>query len=77
MKHWRGLARPRLGLMYGCASTGCPILTERSCSSATSKSLTPNKRRRHLGIAPGAVKTRLHRARQALRTLLDPLVLGP
>lgn len=25
-----------------------------------------------LGIAPGAVKTRLHRARQALRTLLDP-----
>ncbi len=32
---------------------------------------------RQLGIAPGAVKTRLHRARQALRTLLDPLVLGP
>jgi len=30
-----------------------------------------------LGIAPGAVKTRLHRARQALRTLLDPLVPGP
>jgi RNA polymerase sigma-70 factor (ECF subfamily) len=29
----------------------------------------------HLGIAPGAVKTRLHRARQALRTLLEPLVL--
>jgi RNA polymerase sigma-70 factor (ECF subfamily) len=27
-----------------------------------------------LGIAPGAVKTRLHRARQALRTLLEPLV---
>lgn len=26
-----------------------------------------------LGIAPGAVKTRLHRARQALRTLLDPV----
>jgi RNA polymerase sigma-70 factor (ECF subfamily) len=25
-----------------------------------------------LGINPGAVKTRLHRARQALRTLLDP-----
>jgi RNA polymerase sigma-70 factor (ECF subfamily) len=25
-----------------------------------------------LGIAPGAVKTRLHRARQALRTLLEP-----
>jgi len=32
---------------------------------------------RQLGIAPGAVKTRLHRARQALRTLLDPLVLEP
>jgi RNA polymerase sigma-70 factor (ECF subfamily) len=29
-----------------------------------------------LGINPGAVKTRLHRARQALRTLLEPLVLG-
>jgi len=29
-----------------------------------------------LGIAPGAVKTRLHRARQALRTLLEPLFLG-
>jgi RNA polymerase sigma-70 factor (ECF subfamily) len=31
---------------------------------------------RHLGINPGAAKTRLHRARQALRTLLEPLVLG-
>jgi RNA polymerase sigma-70 factor (ECF subfamily) len=29
---------------------------------------------RHLGISPGAVKTRLHRARQALRTLLEPVV---
>jgi RNA polymerase sigma-70 factor (ECF subfamily) len=29
-----------------------------------------------LGIKPGAVKTRLHRARQALRTLLEPVVLG-
>ncbi|HEV3237543.1 MAG TPA: sigma-70 family RNA polymerase sigma factor [Gemmataceae bacterium] len=29
-----------------------------------------------LGINAGAVKTRLHRARQALRTLLKPLVLG-
>jgi RNA polymerase sigma-70 factor, ECF subfamily len=29
-----------------------------------------------LGITPGAVKTRLHRARQALRTLLEPVVLG-
>jgi RNA polymerase sigma-70 factor, ECF subfamily len=28
-----------------------------------------------LGINAGAVKTRLHRARQALRTLLEPLVL--
>ena len=27
-----------------------------------------------LGIQPGAVKTRLHRARQALRTLLDPMM---
>ena len=25
-----------------------------------------------LGISPGAVKTRLHRARQALRELLEP-----
>jgi DNA-directed RNA polymerase specialized sigma24 family protein len=25
-----------------------------------------------LGLTPGAVKTRLHRARQALRTLLAP-----
>jgi RNA polymerase sigma-70 factor, ECF subfamily len=30
----------------------------------------------HLGISPGAVKTRLHRARQVLRTLLEPFVLG-
>jgi RNA polymerase sigma-70 factor, ECF subfamily len=30
----------------------------------------------HLGILPGTVKTRLHRARQALRTLLEPLVHG-
>jgi RNA polymerase sigma-70 factor (ECF subfamily) len=30
----------------------------------------------HLGINPGAVKTRLHRAHQALRTLLEPMVLG-
>jgi RNA polymerase sigma-70 factor (ECF subfamily) len=29
-----------------------------------------------LGITSGAVKTRLHRARQALRTLLEPFVLG-
>jgi RNA polymerase sigma-70 factor (ECF subfamily) len=29
-----------------------------------------------LGINPGAVKTRLHRARQALRSLLEPLVFG-
>jgi RNA polymerase sigma-70 factor (ECF subfamily) len=29
-----------------------------------------------LGITPGAVKTRLHRARQALRTLLEPFVLA-
>jgi RNA polymerase sigma-70 factor (ECF subfamily) len=29
-----------------------------------------------LGINPGAVKTRLHRARQALRTLLEPLCLA-
>lgn len=27
-----------------------------------------------LGLTPGAVKIRLHRARQALRTLLDPLL---
>jgi RNA polymerase sigma-70 factor (ECF subfamily) len=31
---------------------------------------------RLLGIQPGAVKTRLHRARQALRTLLDPHLRG-
>jgi RNA polymerase sigma-70 factor (ECF subfamily) len=31
---------------------------------------------RHLGVSPGTIKTRLHRARQALRTLLEPLVLG-
>jgi len=29
-----------------------------------------------LGITPGAVKVRLHRARQALRTLLDPWMRG-
>jgi RNA polymerase sigma-70 factor (ECF subfamily) len=31
---------------------------------------------RVLAISPGAVKTRLHRARQALRTLLDPHLGG-
>jgi RNA polymerase sigma-70 factor (ECF subfamily) len=31
---------------------------------------------RQLGVSPGAVKTRLHRARQALRALLEPIVLG-
>ncbi len=30
----------------------------------------------HLGINPGAVKTRLYRARQALQMLLEPVVLG-
>jgi RNA polymerase sigma-70 factor (ECF subfamily) len=30
----------------------------------------------HLGINPGAVKTRLHRARKALRTLLEPVIVG-
>ncbi len=29
-----------------------------------------------LGLTPGAVKTRLHRARAALKTLLDPIVRG-
>ncbi|QDU95508.1 RNA polymerase sigma factor [Lignipirellula cremea] len=29
-----------------------------------------------LGVTPGAVKTRLHRARQALRTLLHPYMSG-
>jgi RNA polymerase sigma-70 factor (ECF subfamily) len=29
-----------------------------------------------LGLNPGAVKTRLHRARQALRTLLNPILGG-
>ena len=29
-----------------------------------------------LSITPGAVKVRLHRARQALKTLLDPLFGG-
>jgi len=31
---------------------------------------------KQLEITPAAVKTRLHRARQALRTLLEPVVLG-
>jgi len=31
---------------------------------------------RALGITPTAVKVRLHRARQALRTLLDPHFRG-
>jgi RNA polymerase sigma-70 factor (ECF subfamily) len=29
---------------------------------------------RHLGVSPGTVKTRLHRARQALRALLAPIL---
>jgi DNA-directed RNA polymerase specialized sigma24 family protein len=29
-----------------------------------------------LGITPNAVKIRLHRARQALRTLIDPYLRG-
>lgn len=31
---------------------------------------------RLLDVTPGVIKTRLHRARQALRTLLDPLMRG-
>jgi len=31
---------------------------------------------KHLGVSQGVVKTRLHRARQALRTLLDPHFRG-
>jgi RNA polymerase sigma-70 factor, ECF subfamily len=40
------------------------------------KELDTEQTAQHLGINPGAVKTRLHRARQALRTLLEPFVLG-
>ncbi len=35
--------------------------------------LSTEETARQLGTTPGAVKTRLHRARQALRTLLEPL----
>src|SRR5262249_34035765 len=38
--------------------------------------LDPEQTAQHLAINPGAVKTRLPRARQALRTLLEPVVLG-
>ena len=38
--------------------------------------LSTEEAARVLGISPGAVKTRLHRARQALRTLLEPLLGG-
>lgn len=31
---------------------------------------------RYLGVNPGVVKTRLHRARQALRALLEPVLFG-
>ena len=34
--------------------------------------LDTNETARELGITPNAVKIRLHRARQALRTKLDP-----
>ena len=40
------------------------------------KELDTEQTAQHLGINAGAVKTRLHRARQALRTLLEPVVLG-
>lgn len=38
--------------------------------------LTTDEAAQALGITPGAVKVRLHRARQALRTLLDPWMRG-
>lgn len=38
--------------------------------------LTTDEAAQALGISPGAVKVRLHRARQALRTLLDPWMRG-
>jgi RNA polymerase sigma-70 factor (ECF subfamily) len=38
--------------------------------------LTTEEAAEALGISPGAVKVRLHRARQALRTLLDPWMRG-
>lgn len=37
--------------------------------------MTTEETARALGLAEGAVKTRLHRARQALRALLEPMVL--
>jgi RNA polymerase sigma-70 factor (ECF subfamily) len=40
------------------------------------KELDTEQTAQHLGINAGAVKTRLHRARQTLRTLLEPVVLG-
>ena len=36
--------------------------------------LTPEETAETLGISKGVVKVRLHRARQALRTLLDPMM---
>jgi RNA polymerase sigma-70 factor (ECF subfamily) len=38
--------------------------------------LNTDETAQHLGINPGAVKTRLHRARQALRTMLEAVVVG-
>jgi RNA polymerase sigma-70 factor, ECF subfamily len=38
--------------------------------------LDTDKTAEQLGISAGAVKTRLHRARQALRTILEPLVMA-
>ncbi|HEX8242254.1 MAG TPA: sigma-70 family RNA polymerase sigma factor, partial [Longimicrobium sp.] len=38
--------------------------------------LSTDEAAKALGITPGAVKVRLHRARQALRTLLDPWMRG-
>ena len=46
-----------------------PIASSWCC--AISRSATPQRRRAMLGMTTTAVKVRLHRARQALRTLLD------
>jgi RNA polymerase sigma-70 factor (ECF subfamily) len=50
----------------------CRRATVTCCCCADIEDLDNRGGREAVGISPGAVKTRLHRARQALRELLEP-----
>ena len=63
---------PRYATRCDRVSIRCQTRTEPCCCCATLRNWTPSKQPLLLGVSVAVVKTRLHRARQALRTLLEP-----